>query len=69
MQFSVTKSHIKNCVHGQMICPKTVHMEARLYVRLHAKELTGVSHLTLAYTEGVDGCTGVPHTDDSCLGL
>ena len=30
-------------------------MEARLYASLDMKGLTGVSHLTLAYIEGVDG--------------
>ena len=32
-------------------------MEARLHASLHTKGLTGVSHLTLAYIEGVDGRT------------
>ena len=34
-------------------------MEARLHASLHTKGLTGVSHLTLAYIEGVDGRTYV----------
>ena len=59
MQFPATKTRVKYYVYGQMICPKTVHMEARLHASLHTKGLTGVSHLTLAYIEGVDGRTYV----------
>ena len=52
MQFPTTETRVENCVYGQLIFPKTVHMEVRLHASLHTKGLTGVSHLTLAYMMG-----------------
>ena len=52
MQFPATETRVENCVYGQLIFPKTVHMEVRLRASLHTKGLTGVSHLTLAYMMG-----------------
>ena len=54
MQSPVTETQIENCVYGQMICPKTVHMEARLYARLLESHIS----LWLIYKGGrADGPT------------
>ena len=68
MQFPATETRVENCVYGQLIFPKTVHMEVRLHASLHTKGLTGVSHLTLAYMMGWTYVRSVGRSDGRSVG-
>ena len=52
MQFPATETRVENCVYGQLIFPKTVHMEVPYGSAPYGSAPTGVSHLTLAYMMG-----------------